>query len=142
MLLRPVKLRREEPWVALVGTVQTRCLACGTRVLRARQGCPEHGPVKAHEREPEGECSQSSGIECVNFPGYRALRVLGHGGFGTVFEAMPVAGGRSVAIKLARRDKSHAAQQLARELKALRDVGPPHVPAVYDAGKLDNGSLY
>jgi predicted ATPase len=71
--------------------------------------------------------------------------VLGRGGFGTVFVAVPepadAASGR-VAIKLARSDQPGAAFRLTREIEALRAVGPPHVPALIGAGELGPGAPY
>jgi serine/threonine protein kinase len=73
---------------------------------------------------------------------YRVKRLLGQGGFGAVFEAERIADGQLVAIKVARSDNASAGDSLMREATALSAVGLPHVPAVYDAGKLPDGSVY
>ncbi|MGK4008703.1 protein kinase [Sorangium sp. So ce1036] len=109
--------------------------------------CPDHGQVSAQVVVPvEDERSSISphAVEArrVDVPGYRVLRVLGRGGFGTVFEAEPEAGGPKVAIKLARHDRIEAALHLASELAPLRAVGPPHVPAVYGWGELHDGVFH
>jgi serine/threonine protein kinase/tetratricopeptide (TPR) repeat protein len=71
--------------------------------------------------------------------GYRVTKLLGRGGFGVVFGAERTEDGSPVAIKLALREQADAIESLTRELAALRTVGPPHVPAVYDSGTLHEG---
>ncbi|MEO7329860.1 MAG: serine/threonine-protein kinase, partial [Minicystis sp.] len=121
----------------------TRCPSCGRRLRDLDPGCPLHGPVsqvREHADEPE-----SSGISLAVlpvFPGYRTVCVLGQGGFGTVFEVEAIASGARVAIKLARRDRPDTGARLLEEIAALRAVGPPHVPAVFAEGALDDGAPY
>ena len=43
---------------------------------------------------------------------------------------------------MARADNASAGDSLLREADALRAVGVPHVPAVYDSGRLPDGSVY
>src|SRR6266850_1027137 len=74
-------------------------------------------------------------------PGYRIARVLGHGGFGVVFEALEDSG-RRIALKVATPGDATAAAQLAGEEKALRAVGPGVAPEVRASGKLSDGSPY
>jgi eukaryotic-like serine/threonine-protein kinase len=69
-------------------------------------------------------------------------KLLGQGGFGAVFLAERVSDGQIVAIKVARADNASAGDSLVREAEALRAVGVPYVPAVYDSGKLPDGSVY
>ncbi len=121
----------------------TRCPSCGRRLRDLDPGCPLHGPV-SHVREHEGEPETSgvSSAELPLFPGHRTARVLGRGGFGTVFEAEVIASGERVAIKLARRDRPDTGARLLEEIAALRAVGPPHVPAVFAEGALADGAPY
>ena len=101
-----------------------RCLACGRRV--PVDGCPEHGPGAQEELAPEPPEPPAP-----DFPGYEVVGTLGRGGFGVVYAARRVEGGRRVAIKLAHPDVPEAAPRLVREVEVLRAVGPPHVPAFY-----------
>ncbi|MET0390867.1 MAG: protein kinase, partial [Polyangiales bacterium] len=68
--------------------------------------------------------------------GYAVSRVLGRGGFGTVYAAQRTRDGAPVAIKLALGERPDADESLMREAVALRTVGPPTVPSVYDFGKV------
>jgi len=68
--------------------------------------------------------------------------VLGRGGFGTVYDAHRNADGLRTAIKVARRDKPGAGEQLLSEVNALRAVGSPHAPTVYDFGQLRDGTKF
>jgi serine/threonine protein kinase/tetratricopeptide (TPR) repeat protein len=69
-------------------------------------------------------------------------RLLGRGGFGVVYAADPVAGGPSVAIKVARHDRPEASSRLVAEIAALSAVGPPHVPEVFEQGSLADGTRF
>jgi tetratricopeptide (TPR) repeat protein len=53
-----------------------------------------------------------------------------------------VSDGKLCAIKVARADNASAGESLAREAEALIAVGVPHVPAVYDSGRLPDGAVY
>jgi serine/threonine protein kinase/tetratricopeptide (TPR) repeat protein len=110
-------------------------------VALARPRCPLHGFTPL----PPGadpDTRELTHVEPQRFPGYRTLRVIGHGGFGTVYAAEPESGGAPVAIKLAHVDPPDAGLRLVHEIAVLSDVGPPHVPAVYGSGELSNGSPY
>ncbi|HSN97862.1 MAG TPA: hypothetical protein VLS89_06175, partial [Candidatus Nanopelagicales bacterium] len=96
-----------------------RCRACGRRVV-AEPGCPEHGSVPGSRTDEDGPAD----VELPRFPGYRALRQVGEGGFGTVYAAVPEAGGAEIAIKLARADRPDAGPRLVREGAILAEIGP------------------
>ncbi|WP_437897148.1 serine/threonine-protein kinase [Sorangium sp. So ce124] len=126
---------------------RARCSACGRRVPSDDPACPEHGQVSIRANVPVADEVSSFSLRApeglqVDIPGYRLLRVLGRGGFGTVFEAEPEAGGAKVAIKLARHDRLDAARHLVKELTPLRAIGPPHVPLVHGWGELGDGATY
>ncbi|HJZ85777.1 MAG TPA: protein kinase [Polyangia bacterium] len=70
------------------------------------------------------------------FPGYATESLLGRGGFGQVFAARRRRDGQLVAIKLAHADKPLAAARLRHEAEALRTIGPPAVPVLYETGSL------
>jgi tetratricopeptide (TPR) repeat protein len=72
-------------------------------------------------------------------PGYSIQTVIGSGGFGVVFQAQRVGDCIPLALKVVRSDRSGDAHRLLSEIRALRLVGPPHVPAVVEDGTLPNG---
>lgn len=111
-----------------------RCLACGRRSAGAR--CPVHGLIEAPDQR-----SITAGA-LPDLPGLRVTRVIGKGGFGTVYSAEPEEGGRPVAVKVSRGDRLEAEGRALYELRALTDIGPPHVPAVLRSGRLPGGEVY
>ena len=113
----------------------TRCPACGRRVIGV---CPIHGRVEL----PDPDSSQISGPTSPSFAGYRILRLVAMGGFGSVFEAEPEGGGPRVAIKLPRPDRPDAGLCLSHEVEVLAAVGTPHVPALLGRGELGDGTPY
>jgi serine/threonine protein kinase/tetratricopeptide (TPR) repeat protein len=71
--------------------------------------------------------------------GYRLTKLLGRGGFGSVYAAERTSDHARVAIKLALRTQPSAIDSLQREAASLRAVGPPHVPSVFEAGQITQG---
>lgn len=118
-----------------------RCPTCGRRLRRSHPVCPLHGPLDLDGADPES-------VVCPvapQFVGYRTLGLIARGGFGTVFEAQALDAGPGhprVAIKLARKDRSDAADCLLHETHVLAEVGPPHVPTLHGVGRLDDGTPY
>ncbi|WP_437812558.1 serine/threonine-protein kinase [Sorangium sp. So ce1078] len=141
---------RRDGRAARAGALAARCRDCGRRVAHADPGCPQHGPVVRQAGPepgaPSGADDSSSGWLREGPPpgieGYRDLRLAGAGGFGAVFAAEPEDGGPTVAIKVARADRPDAGVRLVEEMRALHDIGPPHVPAVYACGQLPSGLPY
>ena len=109
-----------------------RCLTCG------RRGCAAHGPDRAPSPRPAAEAPSP----LPRVPGYRGGRLLGRGGFGTVFEAVSEGTGERAAVKVARLDVPEARAQLAREGAALRAIGPPATPALLATGCLPDGTPF
>jgi len=85
---------------------------------------------------------------------YRLLTVLGHGGAGTVFEAMHINSGQRVAIKLlhplaandachnrAQRNQSHS-QQFARELSICAQAQHFNIVSLLDQGMTSSGQSF
>ena len=131
----------EATWEAASVPAQERCSVCGRRAPSPAAGCGEHGAIPSLE-PPLHEAFQEPFLPQEAVPGYRIVRRIGQGGFGTVFAAEAMGGGPRVAIKVARRDRVDADLCLEQEGRALRAVGPPHVPAVYGSGLLADGSAY
>jgi serine/threonine protein kinase/tetratricopeptide (TPR) repeat protein len=133
----PTSVRRFE--VPAAGAMITRCPSCGRRV---RDACPEHGRVE----NPDPDSAQISGPTIPQFAGYVIKRIVGSGGFGTVYEAAPdpPAPGMpaTVAIKLPRPDRADASECMTHERAVLADVGPPHVPRLFGSGELGDGTPY
>jgi serine/threonine-protein kinase len=76
---------------------------------------------------------------------YEVLRTLGRGGMGIVYEAFDSTDNRRVALKLIRPDRAANEEMRARFLRERDVLLALHHPAIvelYDAGALDDGSLY
>src|SRR5947208_2137381 len=121
-----------------------RCTTCGRR-LNDRDGssaavCPAHG-AQALAPEPIEE-KVPFVVAPPDLPIFRVRKTLGQGGFGAVFLAERISDGQLVAIKVARADNASAGESLMREAYALSAIGPPHVPAVYEKGLLNDGAAY
>ncbi|MGH3433334.1 MAG: serine/threonine-protein kinase, partial [Thermocrispum sp.] len=63
---------------------------------------------------------------------YRRVRKLGHGGMGTVWEAVDTQLDRRVALKIAHAPDSDTEQRMQREAKALALINHPNCVRVYD----------
>jgi TolB-like protein/Tfp pilus assembly protein PilF len=79
-------------------------------------------------------------------PGHRAgrysvIRAIGHGGFGTVYEAHDTVLNRLVALKTLHTTTSPH-PNAAREGEAAARLAHPNIAAVYDAGLLEGGTPY
>jgi tetratricopeptide (TPR) repeat protein len=75
-------------------------------------------------------------------PGYEVERLIARGGFGTLLAARRASDGQVVAVKLAHAGHTLAEEQLQHEARALRAIGPPTVPELYEAGTLESGQRY
>jgi len=74
-------------------------------------------------------------------PGYRPEEQLGRGGFAEVWAARRH-DGVVFAIKVGLTSTSSLVERFRREADALEQIGPPHVPRLYDRGRLDDGRPY
>jgi eukaryotic-like serine/threonine-protein kinase len=102
--------------------------------------CPTHGaPPPVPFRAETGTPFQ---VPPPPLAGYAVRSLLGQGGFGAAFQAERLSDKVSVAIKVARADQFSASHRLLQEAEALRAIGPPAVPAVYDVGRLADGAAY
>jgi eukaryotic-like serine/threonine-protein kinase len=76
---------------------------------------------------------------------YRLLRVVGHGGMGTVFKAENTAIGKTVALKLLHRslaDDGVVLQRFEREARTTVSVGHPNIVDVLDMGRERSGAPF
>ncbi|HLK93892.1 MAG TPA: protein kinase [Polyangia bacterium] len=117
-----------------------RCPSCGRRLRDAAPVCAAHGAPPPVTEQPDD--TTPFVVPTPDLPIFRVRRTLGQGGFGAVFLAERLSDGQPVAIKVARADNVSAGESLMREAHALSTVGVPHVPAVYERGVLDDGSVY
>ncbi|MBT9556760.1 MAG: protein kinase [Myxococcales bacterium] len=80
----------------------------------------------------------------MTLPGYTLARTLGSGGMGEVFEAIHLASGRKVAVKLLHEGRSTAADRARfdREGRAMQAVAHLNVCGAFDTGVTDDGALY
>ncbi|MDC0676723.1 protein kinase domain-containing protein [Sorangium atrum] len=89
--------------------------------------------TSADEREDEAlDRDPSLLVPGLRIEGFRIERLLGQGGFARVYGATREADGRSVALKVARRQDDG---RIAREAAALARLDPPLVPALLGRGR-------
>lgn len=74
--------------------------------------------------------------------GYRLSERLGAGGFAVVWAAARERDGAAVAVKVGRADAPALVERFRREAEAMGLIGPPHVPALYEHGRLPDGAPY
>ena len=76
---------------------------------------------------------------------YRVIRLLGRGGFGTVYLAQDDALRRPVAIKVPNPERVAGPEDVAvylAEAQVLAQLDHPHIVPVYDVGRTDDGLCY
>jgi tetratricopeptide (TPR) repeat protein len=123
-----------------------RCPSCGQRLRDAAPRCAVHGvpPPPAAAAPPPATADDAPPfvVPTPVLPTFQVRRTLGQGGFGAVFLADRSSDGQPVAIKVARADNITAGESLLREVAALSAIGVPHVPAVFEHGEMEDGSVY
>jgi serine/threonine protein kinase len=107
-----------------------RCPQCHRR-LPAAGRCPRDGALADAAPFPLS-------LEAPEIAQVERLSILGAGGFGTVFSGRDREG-REVAVKLAHRPGD---RRFEREAEALRSIGPPAAPALYDGDVTLDGRSY
>jgi serine/threonine-protein kinase len=76
---------------------------------------------------------------------YGVTSVIGEGGMGVVYEAEHLAMGKRVAVKVLHPEKAQnreAVSRLRHEARVAGTLGHPNICAIYDMGRLDDGSPY
>ncbi len=115
---------------------------------------PRPGSAPAGVEPSTGPTLPASGGDGIHVaPGralagrYTVLDVLGQGGMGVVLAAYDARLDRRVALKLVRSreadgDDGLAQVRMVREAQSMARLNHPHVVAVYDAGTLEDGSVF
>ncbi|MCB1203623.1 MAG: serine/threonine protein kinase [Verrucomicrobiae bacterium] len=89
-----------------------------------------------------GFAPEEAGTEAPVIPGYEVLRLLGSGGMGEVWLARQISLDRLVAVKVLAVRGEAATQwldRLEREARAMARLSHPHIVAVYDFVRLEEG---
>src|SRR4051794_22670148 len=76
---------------------------------------------------------------------FRLIRVISHGGHGTVYEAVQMKLGRPVAVKVMSGellDNEEAQARFRRELHITSQLAHPHIVQLLDFGSTSNGHPY
>ncbi|CAM3554116.1 protein kinase [Corallococcus sp. ZKHCc1 1396] len=102
-----------------------RCPVCHRR-LAPGAACPVNGVPAEPGPPPEP-------LALPDVPGLSGVALMGVGGFAQVFAAVRESDGREVALKVGL-GAQHA--RFAHEAEALRRVGPPTVPAMFQEGRV------
>jgi tetratricopeptide (TPR) repeat protein len=111
-----------------------RCARCGLRLPDGQSICAEHGPAAEPAKSEAGtSVPPAARGEDFDLPGYRALEIVGRGGFGVVYRAERE-DGRLAAIKVAHAEQFAGAERLMREATFLEQVGSPFAPIVFERG--------
>jgi len=75
---------------------------------------------------------------------WRVVRLIGHGGVGTVYEAARAQGGfdQRAALKIIHQDASRYHERYADERQIVARLDHPHIARLYDGGLTDQGHPY
>ncbi len=96
-----------------------------TSVAPAQEPPAELASVPGPVPVPPGSSQQGSSR-------FRRVRRLGHGGFGTVWQAVDTQLGRTVALKIAHAPDTDTQERMQREARALAALSHPNCVRVYD----------
>jgi serine/threonine protein kinase len=87
--------------------------------------------------------AQGSLLTSVTQQHYRLLHLLGQGGGGSVFEALQIASGKLVALKLMHAGTDHRHDQVfAREMHVCMQLQHLNIAALLDQGQAGNGQWF
>ncbi|TNC29755.1 serine/threonine protein kinase [Amycolatopsis alkalitolerans] len=130
--------------IALVGPPPWAVINRGARRDRAPEPRPAPPPPPQKEYKPTtvapaqqlaaapGPVPVPPGSTANGSERYRRIRRLGHGGFGTVWQAVDNQLGRTVALKIAHAPDRDTEERMRREARALAMVSHPNCVRVYD----------
>ena len=145
--LVPVALIGPPSWQTIRRAERKAALAAQQRAERPAappepQPSPEPPPPPPQRYPPtavapaQPEPTPVAAVAPVSAPGrqgrYWRVRKLGHGGMGTVWEAIDTQLDRRVALKIAHAPDAETEQRMQREAKALAQINHPHCVRVYD----------
>lgn len=80
-----------------------------------------------------------------DIPGYRLLRILGHGGMSTVYLAQQLSLGREVAIKVMRQEvltDETGRRRFENEARTIARLDHPHIVHIHEVGRTREGQPY
>ncbi|MDP2274509.1 MAG: serine/threonine-protein kinase [Archangium sp.] len=113
--------------------------------MNACQHCGREHPPGAPKCPATGESMQSPGLVGTRVDRYQLGKLLGSGGFGSVYLATHVHTDSTVALKLLKRSLGADQQMLERflrEARAAASVGSEHIVRVMDAGLSTDGQAF
>jgi len=140
-----------------------RCYHCGLPHAVEETTCPITGrpvegrrtvrppPAAPVEQAPAGHYDETETSRAASLVGqvlggkYRAIRVLGEGGMGSVYECEHVSLHRHVAVKVLHPAQAKKKSSLARfhhEAHVAGAIGHANICEIYDMGELPNGSPF
>ena len=111
-------------------------------------GVPRQVPAAPGPRTPPSSAPTQGGASLVGRvigDRYGVSAVIGAGGMGVVYEAEHLTIGKLVAVKVLHPSKAQnreAVSRLRHEARVAGTLGHPNICAVYDMGRLDDGSPY
>jgi serine/threonine-protein kinase len=116
-------------------------------------GVPRAAPAQSMPRVMPGASATRPGVgsPSAGLTGrvigdrYGVTGLIGEGGMGVVYEAEHLAIGKLVAVKVLHPEKAQnreAVSRLRHEARVAGTLGHPNICAIYDMGRLDDGSPY
>src|SRR5262249_26825265 len=81
-------------------------------------------------------------LKPLSFGRYRVVKLLGTGGFGTVYQGFDDELQRPVAIKVLHPDQLADVATYLAEARILASLDHPGIVPVYDVGRTDSGECY
>ena len=109
---------------------------------RADRGSRYSGPDRRFRPAPTTRKSTNAALSPgKTFGRFKLVRLLGQGGFGSVFLARDPQLDREVALKIPRIDEffeAESEERFLKEARAAAQLRHPHIVPVYETGKVGN----